>query len=444
MIATDNVYIEAQKVGSTPALCNSTSNFETGYANCTSCVEENLGNPIVVTIKDYLTKFEPFLDYCANIINSSSGPEQQSLAASQTSQDSCFSSNNLDSGSNADAESYFRFCANFRGRLNYCISVGHHNRENRANTAKRGDACLKPHHWFYLRSSIPSGLALVLSSASSSEFQIILVATFDTVMETGKRDERPEVVCHPLIEMNHPSHQTGFEAEGPSWLLNGNPPDLPLFESELSEIPPFDIGQDMHQTIDPWFQDDFFSNGNLATVQGAFLDLNRSFEIQQNPRAITTTNPTNIEKAFEAKPCTYLGCSDTRLFKHSSEFNYIIVFYLKYLRLSQQEEQEDECTVRFLLEGLRGRDCQGISLDNPLDTTMMVVFNFGRSLEKQVYKYVSLRSNTAIKTVRSDLAKPFCYRLPLDETEYSRELEGRISRILETFDGKEDLTFSLT
>jgi hypothetical protein len=46
-------------------------------------------------------------------------------------------------------------------------------------------------------------------------------------------------------------------------------------------------------------------------------------------------------------------------------------------RLSQQEEQEDECTVRFLLEGLRGRDCQGISLDNPLDTTMMVLSGVG-------------------------------------------------------------------
>jgi hypothetical protein len=29
-------------------------------------------------------------------------------------------------------------------------------------------------------------------------------------------------------------------------------------------------------------------------------------------------------------------------------------------------------TVSFLLEGLRGRDCQGISLDDPLDTAMMV------------------------------------------------------------------------
>jgi hypothetical protein len=30
-------------------------------------------------------------------------------------------------------------------------------------------------------------------------------------------------------------------------------------------------------------------------------------------------------------------------------------------------------TVSFLLEGLRGRDCQGISLDDPLDTAMMVL-----------------------------------------------------------------------
>jgi hypothetical protein len=34
-------------------------------------------------------------------------------------------------------------------------------------------------------------------------------------------------------------------------------------------------------------------------------------------------------------------------------------------------------TVSFLLEGLRGRDCQGISLDNPLDTTMMVLSGVG-------------------------------------------------------------------
>jgi hypothetical protein len=49
----------------------------------------------------------------------------------------------------------------------------------------------------------------------------------------------------------------------------------------------------------------------------------------------------------------------------------------QYLRLSQQEEQEDEYTVRFLLEGLRGRDYQSISLNNPLDTTIMVLSGVG-------------------------------------------------------------------
>ena len=34
-------------------------------------------------------------------------------------------------------------------------------------------------------------------------------------------------------------------------------------------------------------------------------------------------------------------------------------------------------TVSFLLEGLRGRDCQGISLDDPLDTAMMVLSGVG-------------------------------------------------------------------
>jgi hypothetical protein len=34
-------------------------------------------------------------------------------------------------------------------------------------------------------------------------------------------------------------------------------------------------------------------------------------------------------------------------------------------------------TVSSLLEGLRGRDCQGISLDSPLDTTMMVLSGVG-------------------------------------------------------------------
>lgn len=38
-------------------------------------------------------------------------------------------------------------------------------------------------------------------------------------------------------------------------------------------------------------------------------------------------------------------------------------------------------TVSPLLEGLRGRDCQGISLDNPLDTAMMdALYHTGRGL----------------------------------------------------------------
>lgn len=94
----------------------------------------------------------------------------------------------------------------------------------------------------------------------------------------------------------------------------------------------------------------------------------------------------------------------------------------------------------------------GIFLLNLISNLVpQAVFNFGRSLEKQVCKcgqpieylhyyiverhnaavllpwewdtnkeltsrpVVSLRSNTAIKTVRSDLAKPFCCRPPLEQ-----------------------------
>jgi hypothetical protein len=44
---------------------------------------------------------------------------------------------------------------------------------------------------------------------------------------------------------------------------------------------------------------------------------------------------------------------------------------------SQQRNKRMHSTVSFLLEGLRGRDCQGISLDNPLDTAMMVLSGVG-------------------------------------------------------------------
>lgn len=43
----------------------------------------------------------------------------------------------------------------------------------------------------------------------------------------------------------------------------------------------------------------------------------------------------------------------------------------------QQRNKRINSTVSFFLEGLRGRDCQGISLDNPLDTTMMVLSGVG-------------------------------------------------------------------
>jgi hypothetical protein len=41
-------------------------------------------------------------------------------------------------------------------------------------------------------------------------------------------------------------------------------------------------------------------------------------------------------------------------------------------------------------------------------------------------------------------AETACFEFLPSETEYSRELEGHISEILETFDGEEDLIFSST
>ncbi|KAF4632608.1 hypothetical protein G7Y89_g5522 [Cudoniella acicularis] len=97
------------------------------------------------------------------------------------------------------------------------------------------------------------------------------------------------------------------------------------------------------------------------------------------------------------------------------------------------EEQENEQHYQFLIRGVTGPRLLGQYLIS-VDLLKSKYINTDTNKELTSRPVVSLRSNTAITTVRSDLAKPFCCRLPPDETEYSRELEGHISKILETFD----------
>ncbi|KAF4624488.1 hypothetical protein G7Y89_g13681 [Cudoniella acicularis] len=88
----NNAYIEAQKVGMTPAACNTSSTYQEFYAECTQCIEAN-SIDTAISVSTYIDPlFGNFTAYCADITNSTSSPEQQSLIASQASQASYWSS----------------------------------------------------------------------------------------------------------------------------------------------------------------------------------------------------------------------------------------------------------------------------------------------------------------------------------------------------------------
>jgi hypothetical protein len=60
----NNCYIEAQRVGKSPALCDAESAFQTSYESCRSCVEAN-GDTTKVSLQTYVDpQFAPFVNFC--------------------------------------------------------------------------------------------------------------------------------------------------------------------------------------------------------------------------------------------------------------------------------------------------------------------------------------------------------------------------------------------
>jgi hypothetical protein len=60
----NNCYIEAQKVGKSPALCSSGSAFESDLSACESCVQAN-GDKTKATLQKYVSpEFAPFINFC--------------------------------------------------------------------------------------------------------------------------------------------------------------------------------------------------------------------------------------------------------------------------------------------------------------------------------------------------------------------------------------------
>jgi hypothetical protein len=78
-INSDNAYIEAQKIGLTPALCASGSAFLSDYDVCQTCVIEN-SNSTNVSLTTYTEpEFASFLSFCNNQTNSSNNGPISSL-----------------------------------------------------------------------------------------------------------------------------------------------------------------------------------------------------------------------------------------------------------------------------------------------------------------------------------------------------------------------------
>ena len=64
-ITTDDAYLEAQKTGKTPSLCDAESVFKKLYDACSICIEAKSEDPKAVA-KSYLQpKFGEFISYCS-------------------------------------------------------------------------------------------------------------------------------------------------------------------------------------------------------------------------------------------------------------------------------------------------------------------------------------------------------------------------------------------
>jgi len=76
----DNAYLEAQKVGKVPALCEADSPFQRYYPGCYKCIEQNISTAGNVTaFVD--PKFAQFIDFCT-----ANDPAFESVPVETTSQ----------------------------------------------------------------------------------------------------------------------------------------------------------------------------------------------------------------------------------------------------------------------------------------------------------------------------------------------------------------------
>ena len=80
---TDNVYVAAQKVGESPALCAANSSFEQSYEACATCLQANGVNNS--TNNTLLPEFQPFISYCAAVTADPAGPAPTYLSAAKSS-----------------------------------------------------------------------------------------------------------------------------------------------------------------------------------------------------------------------------------------------------------------------------------------------------------------------------------------------------------------------
>jgi hypothetical protein len=77
----NNCYIEAQRFGLSPALCQSDSAFESDYSSCQDCVTNN-GDSLKISLLTYVDpEFAPFVSFC-NAVPAQSAVESTSTSTS--------------------------------------------------------------------------------------------------------------------------------------------------------------------------------------------------------------------------------------------------------------------------------------------------------------------------------------------------------------------------
>ncbi|KAE8446191.1 hypothetical protein EG329_012416 [Mollisiaceae sp. DMI_Dod_QoI] len=89
--ACNGAYLEAQRVGESPALCAPNSSFIEDYSNCTNCLATHSES---ANITSFTIEFRPFVDYCTNltVANTNSNASQQLLLSSELAAASTLSS----------------------------------------------------------------------------------------------------------------------------------------------------------------------------------------------------------------------------------------------------------------------------------------------------------------------------------------------------------------